>query len=112
MQGRPGEAEPLYNSTSIDPAKLRRNIFVDSVLSAQRATADTVYRTKFGGNAIDLSKMIETTKLRIDPNSLQYARFLEDCAFAYPCFKKKEQPGHSSDRASNKHSQAPRPSER
>ncbi len=92
MLGRPGEAEPLYNSTVIDAAQLKKNIFVDSVLNAQRSTAALVYRNKFGGNVTDLSKVIENTKSRIDPNSIQYAAFLEDCAFAYPNFKIKAQP--------------------
>ncbi len=53
----------------------------------QFAAAKKVYQEQFAGNAVDVSKQIAFARSRMDPNSAQFACFLEDVATAWPCFK-------------------------
>lgn len=90
-EGRPAEAEALYNRYLDNDAQVRKNIFIDIVIQAQNDTARDVHTKVFGG-AADLDKVIADAATRMDPNSVQYAQLLENVAFAYPYFQIKKQP--------------------
>ena len=92
MRGRAGEAEPLYRSLGAKPSAVRKNIFVESVLNSQRGVSASVYQNSFHANVTDLDKMLAGAKSRMDTYSLQYAKFLEAVAVAYPNFKVKNEP--------------------
>lgn len=90
-EGRPAEAEPLYNQYRDNDALIRKNIFIDIALEAQNSAARETHEKAFG-IAPDLSKVMSDNGSKMDPNSVQYAQFLDDVAIAYPYFKNKTQP--------------------
>ncbi|MBS1955956.1 MAG: CHAT domain-containing protein [Cyanobacteria bacterium SZAS-4] len=84
---RAADAEPYFRKALKSSYEWTTvtNVFVQTTFEAQRKAAKGLYQ-KYFNRMSDMHQCITDTQQNIDPNSVAYAKFLEDLVVAFPSF--------------------------
>jgi len=89
--GKLDEAEQCYNTALKDNKfQITKDIFLDNLLLLQNKTCFATYKKYF--KATDIHLCIAENQKKIEPNSIAYAKFLEDICVSFQAFPVRNEP--------------------
>lgn len=87
------EAELCYNTAYKDKKYVAsKEIFLDNLFTIQRKTSILTYKRFFTASATDMHQCIVSNQKKIQPDSLAWAKFLEDVCVSFPQFAVRTDP--------------------